>query len=115
MNVRCVGAVHSSTLPDGSPGGVASGYLMECCGTCVYHAGDTALSTEFELVGRLWTPDVAILPIGGTFTMGYADVPAAMDTSSHEPAMVALATRCGVGPRNSATQVMACDPFVGGA
>lgn len=79
VNVRCVGAVHSSTLPDGSPGGVASGYLMECGGTRVYHAGDTALSTEFELIGRHWTPDVAILPIGGTFTMGYADVPAAMD------------------------------------
>ena len=79
VEVRCVGASHSSTLPDGSPGGVATGYLLECCGTRVYHAGDTALTPEFDLIGRLWSPDVAILPIGGTFTMSYAEVPAAMD------------------------------------
>ena len=78
LHVRCVSASHSSTLPDGSPGGVATGYIMECCGTSVYHAGDTALTPEFDLIGRLWSPDVAILPIGGTFTMGHADVPAAV-------------------------------------
>ena len=77
--VRCVSAAHSSTLPDGSPGGVAAGYLLEAEGTTVYHAGDTALSPELGLIGQLWTPDVAILPIGGTFTMGVGDVPAAMD------------------------------------
>lgn len=79
MSVRCVSAAHSSTLPDGSPGGVATGYLLDAEGTTVYHAGDTALSADFGLIGQLWTPDVAILPIGGTFTMGVADLPAAMD------------------------------------
>ena len=73
------GAVHSSTLPDGSRGGVACGYLLSDGAHSVYHAGDTALSVEFDLIGRMWTPDVALLPIGGTFTMGYADLPAAMD------------------------------------
>lgn len=77
--VRVVGAVHSSTLPDGSPGGAACGYVLEGDDACVYHAGDTDLTMDMELIGRHWTPDVALLPIGGTFTMGYADVPAAMD------------------------------------
>ena len=79
VNVRCVPAAHSSTLPDGSPGGVAMGYLLEHGGHRIYHAGDTSLTAEFDVIGRLWTPDVALLPIGGTFTMGVADVPAAMD------------------------------------
>lgn len=79
VRVRAVGAVHSSTLPDGSPGGVACGYVMDDGHTVVYHAGDTDLSMEMELIGRLWTPDWSLLPIGGTFTMGYTDVPAAMD------------------------------------
>ena len=38
-------------------------------GTTVYHAGDTSLFSEMELYGRLYPIDVAILPIGGTFTM----------------------------------------------
>jgi len=79
VDIRTVGAVHSSTLPDGSPGGVACGYLLSDGVHSVYHAGDTALSVEFDLIGRMWAPDVALLPIGGTFTMGYADVPAAME------------------------------------
>ena len=77
--VRVVGAVHSSTLPDGKPGGVPCGFVLDFDGVRVYHAGDTDLSMEMELIGRMWTPDWALLPIGGTFTMGYADVPAAMD------------------------------------
>jgi len=79
VDVRVVGAIHSSTLPDGSPGGVACGYLLSDGDHSVYHAGDTALTVEFDLIGRLWSPDVALLPIGGTFTMRHADVPAAMD------------------------------------
>ncbi len=79
VGVRVVSAAHSSTLPDGSAGGVACGYVMRSEDAVVYHAGDTDLSMEMELIGRHWTPDVAILPIGGTFTMGVADVPAAME------------------------------------
>ena len=79
INVRVVGAVHSSTLPDGQPGGVACGYLLEDSDLRIYHAGDTSLHADMAMIGRLWPPDVAILPIGGTFTMGWTDVPAAMD------------------------------------
>jgi L-ascorbate metabolism protein UlaG (beta-lactamase superfamily) len=36
----------------------------------VYHAGDTALFSDMKLIGQLYNPDVALLPIGGRFTMG---------------------------------------------
>jgi len=38
-------------------------------GTCVYHAGDTSLFGDMEMWGRLYPIDVALLPIGGIFTM----------------------------------------------
>jgi L-ascorbate metabolism protein UlaG (beta-lactamase superfamily) len=38
-------------------------------GTTVYHAGDTCLYGDMELFGRLYSIDVAALPIGGVFTM----------------------------------------------
>src|SRR5437879_12313030 len=39
-------------------------------GFSVYHAGDTALFGDMKLIGDLYKPDVAMLPIGGLFTMG---------------------------------------------
>lgn len=38
-------------------------------GFTVFHAGDTSLFCEMELYGRLYPVDLAMLPIGGTFTM----------------------------------------------
>ena len=38
-------------------------------GTTVYHAGDTSLFGDMELFGRLYPMDVALVPIGGVFTM----------------------------------------------
>ena len=39
-------------------------------GKKIYHAGDTALFSDMKLIGDLYRPDVALLPIGGRFTMG---------------------------------------------
>ncbi len=39
-------------------------------GPTVYHAGDTTVFGDMELIGRLWSPDLALLPIGGHYTMG---------------------------------------------
>lgn len=39
-------------------------------GLRLYHAGDTALFGDMRLIGELYRPDVAFLPIGGHFTMG---------------------------------------------
>lgn len=71
--VRYVNAVHSSVLPDGSNGGNPGGFIIDCAEGRLYFAGDTALHMDMELIGRLWRPDVAILPIGDNFTMGVED------------------------------------------
>ena len=38
-------------------------------GTKVYFAGDTCVFGDMQLIGRIYAPDVAVLPIGGHFTM----------------------------------------------
>ena len=57
-------AVHSSDS------GVAGGYILTFPGgTTVYHAGDTAIFGDMQLYGSLYPMDIALLPIGGEFTM----------------------------------------------
>jgi L-ascorbate metabolism protein UlaG (beta-lactamase superfamily) len=69
-------AFHSSQLPDGSYGGNPGGFLLELDALRIYVAGDTALFSDMQLIGR--EPiDVAILPIGDLFTMGPGDSVAA--------------------------------------
>lgn len=66
-------AVHSAWLEEaggGYNGGAAAGYVIGMDGVRVYHAGDTALFSDMKLIGELYRPDVALLPIGGRFTMG---------------------------------------------
>ncbi len=65
-------AQHSSSLPDGSYGGVAGGFLLELDGKRIYIAGDTALFLDMKLIG-LGGLDLAILPIGDRYTMGPED------------------------------------------
>lgn len=71
--VRYVNAVHSSVLPDGTYGGNPGGFIIESEGRRLYFAGDTALHMDMELIGKHWTPDLAVLPIGDNFTMGVED------------------------------------------
>jgi len=68
--VKCVNAVHSSSLPDGSYGGNPMGFLLETIEGNVYYAGDTALTMDMKLIGDYKQIDVAFLPIGNNFTMG---------------------------------------------
>lgn len=65
-------AIHSSQLPDGSYGGPAGGFLLEIGGKKIYFAGDTALFSDLQLIGRAGL-DAAVLPIGDLFTMGPED------------------------------------------
>ncbi len=52
-------------------GGEPAGYIIRMPGGFkVYHAGDTALFGDMKLIGELYKPDLAILPIGDRFTMG---------------------------------------------
>ena len=52
----------------------------------VYHAGDTGVFGDMQLIGELYAPDVAILPIGGHYTMGPKE--AAVATRLIEPRLV---------------------------
>jgi len=73
VHFRMVPAVHSSWIEEagiGCNGGGSAGFVISMDGVRVYHAGDTALFTDMRLIGELYHPDVALLPIGGRFTMG---------------------------------------------
>ncbi|KAF5083020.1 metal-dependent hydrolase [Methanoculleus horonobensis] len=66
-------ALHSSWLEDegaGFYGGAAAGFVITMDGVSIYHAGDTALFSDMQLIRDLYRPDVALLPVGGRFTMG---------------------------------------------
>jgi L-ascorbate metabolism protein UlaG (beta-lactamase superfamily) len=69
-SVKCVNAVHSSGLPDGSYGGNPMGFVIESSEKNFYYAGDTALTYDMKLIGNYRSIDFAFLPIGDNFTMG---------------------------------------------
>ena len=66
-------ALHGSTLPDGSAGGTANGFLLTTkSGKKIYIAGDSGLFGDMRLIGEEGI-DLAVLPIGDNFTMGPDD------------------------------------------
>jgi L-ascorbate metabolism protein UlaG (beta-lactamase superfamily) len=77
--VKCVNAVHSSSLPDGSNGGNPMGFLIESADSNFYYAGDTALTYDMKLIGDYKKIDIAFLPIGNNFTMGIDNAVIAAD------------------------------------
>ncbi|MBL7691705.1 MAG: metal-dependent hydrolase [Flavipsychrobacter sp.] len=66
-------AQHSSSMPDGSYGGNPGGFLFHDTEKKFYYSGDTALTKDMELIPMYAVPDVAILPVGGNFTMDVDD------------------------------------------
>ena len=64
-----VPAFHSSSTPDGNYAGCPCGVVLEIEGQTLYHAGDTSINSEMKVIGELYQPDIAMLPIGGTYTM----------------------------------------------
>jgi L-ascorbate metabolism protein UlaG (beta-lactamase superfamily) len=68
-----VDAKHSSAAQDASGThyvGVAAGFVLTIAeGPVLYHAGDTAVFGDMSLIRELYRPEVALLPIGGHFTM----------------------------------------------
>jgi len=69
-----VHAVHSSGIEDGGQivyGGEPCGFVLTLeDGTRIYHAGDTGPIPDMALIGELYTPEIALLPIGDLYTMG---------------------------------------------
>jgi L-ascorbate metabolism protein UlaG (beta-lactamase superfamily) len=60
--------------------GDAAGYVITLeNGFRLYFAGDTAVFSDMQLIGRIYQPDVAVLPIGDHFTMGPAEAAVALE------------------------------------
>ncbi|WP_031429038.1 metal-dependent hydrolase [Flavimarina sp. Hel_I_48] len=76
--VKCVNAIHTSSFPDGSYGGIASGFIF-MGEKNIYVAGDTALTMDMQLIPKWAKIDLAILPIGDIVTMGADDAIIASD------------------------------------
>jgi L-ascorbate metabolism protein UlaG (beta-lactamase superfamily) len=62
-------AFHSSSLPNGTYAGVATSVLLDVDGVRIFHAGDTCLTGEMKTIRELYAPQIALLPIGGNYTM----------------------------------------------
>lgn len=74
FEVTLTHAFHSNSIDEngvrlnaGEPAGLI---IRMPGGLTVYHAGDTALFGDMKLIGELYKPDLALLPIGDHFTMG---------------------------------------------
>lgn len=69
---KLVLAIHTSQI-EGGPATVANGFVIGMGGKVVYHLGDTALTYDFKLVADRTPVDVALVPIGGFYTMDRHD------------------------------------------
>ncbi|MCQ2753669.1 MAG: metal-dependent hydrolase [bacterium] len=67
--VIAVPAYHSSSTPDGNYAGCPCGFVFAIRGKSIYHAGDTCLNQEMKTIRELYSPEIAILPVGGYYTM----------------------------------------------
>ena len=75
VSISLTDARHSGGAPDGSYGGAPCGIVLRLeDGLTVYFAGDTGVFGDMALIARMHKPDIAVLPIGGHYTM---DPPAA--------------------------------------
>jgi L-ascorbate metabolism protein UlaG (beta-lactamase superfamily) len=74
IKITMVHADHSCGILDGGEiiyGGEACGYVIEFAnGVKIYHAGDTAVFGDMQIIRELYAPEIVMLPIGDHFTMG---------------------------------------------
>ena len=87
--VKLVQAWHTNTLPGssetpfsaetGTPIGTPSGLVINIGGVTVYHLGDTCLFSDLKLIAERTPVDVALIPIGGHYTMDRHDAVVAAD------------------------------------
>ena len=73
-------AFHSGSAPDGSYVGEPSGIVIKTeDGKTVYFAGDTCVFGDMQLIGRIYEPDLAVIPIGDFYTMGPKEAAVAVE------------------------------------
>jgi L-ascorbate metabolism protein UlaG (beta-lactamase superfamily) len=71
LKISMTHAIHTSGAEDGSYVGDAAGFVIEFENDVrLYHSGDTCAFKDMEIIGELYHPDVALLPIGDFYTMG---------------------------------------------
>ena len=70
--VKLVPAWHTSTTPKGTAN-VPAGLLINFQDTVVYHLGDTCVFSDLQLVGKRHPIDLALMCIGGHYTMDRVD------------------------------------------
>jgi L-ascorbate metabolism protein UlaG (beta-lactamase superfamily) len=74
VKVTMVNAEHSSGVQDDDQivyGGEACGYVIEFeNGVKIYHAGDTCVFGDMQIIREIYAPEIALLPIGDHYTMG---------------------------------------------
>ena len=77
--VKMVPAWHTALTPKGTPH-TPAGLLIGIGDKLVYHLGDTALFSDLQLIARRGTPvDLALVPIGGHYTMDRYDAVTAVE------------------------------------
>ncbi len=73
-------AFHSSSSDEGAYLGEAAGIVLRLeDDTSIYFAGDTCVFGDMSLIGRIYKPDLAVLPIGGHFTMDPLEASVALE------------------------------------
>jgi L-ascorbate metabolism protein UlaG (beta-lactamase superfamily) len=87
--VKLVQAFHTNTIPGsgetpfsaetGTVIGTAAGLVVNMGGTTVYHLGDTCLFSDLRLIAERTPVDVALIPIGGHYTMDRHDAAVAAE------------------------------------
>ena len=80
IGITLTDANHSSSTEDGAYLGEPAGLVLELeDGFTIYFAGDTNVFMSMQLIGRIYQPDVAVLPIGDHFTMGPREAAVALE------------------------------------
>jgi len=80
VKVTLTSANHSSSAPDGTYTGESCGLILELEDGCkLYFAGDTNVFGDMSLIGRIYQPDIAVLPIGDHYTMGPREAAVALE------------------------------------
>jgi L-ascorbate metabolism protein UlaG (beta-lactamase superfamily) len=80
IKITLTDAKHSSSGPDGNYLGEPAGLVIELeDATRVYFAGDTCVFGDMQLIGRIYRPHLAVLPIGDHYTMGPREAAVALE------------------------------------
>ena len=101
-SVKLTIAHHGSTLGDKLQyGGNPAGLIIHIDGKTIYHSGDTGLFLDMKLIGELDSIDLAMVPIGGNFTMDIHDAVKAIEF---------LKPKRAIPMHYNTFDLIACDP-----